>query len=160
MEIHFEFLKVVVLLCLDFFKIVVEITSAEAKGVELSIGLEEKCGGCLLVGNTWITSFPLSHHVNAVWVPGEGEGIATVGGAKVYCSNHKVLVCRGGAARVCATICQPLQSDVHWGVAAGGGKLVHGTVRRRMNLVQVAVVVVVTVLLVSHHLVACGETNR
>ena len=98
MEAHLEFLEIVPLLGLRLLQVMIEISCSKSIRVELAIGFEEQGGGGFLIGDSWIPALPFPHHVDAVWVSSEREGIATVGGAKVYCSHHEVLVSGAGAA--------------------------------------------------------------
>lgn len=91
-ETHLELLKVVPFFCLPLLQIMVKVSSTKPKGMEVTIWFQQESGGRLLVGDPRISSFPFSHHMDAVWVPGEGESIATVSGAKVNGSHHEVFV--------------------------------------------------------------------
>lgn len=146
MKTHLELLKVVPLLGLHLFKIVIEVPGTEPKRVEVSIWFEEEGSGCFLVGDSRISSLPFPHHVDAVWIPGEGEGIATVCGTKVYGSHNEVFVGWRRAARGRAAVADDrLQCDVDWRVASRR-EFVQGGRGGRMDLLNVAVVAVIAIL--------------
>ena len=94
MEGHFEFLKVVPPLGFAFLKIMVNIPRTEPKGMKFSVWSQEEGGRGLLVAHPWVSSLPLSHHVDAVRVTREGERVPAVGRAEVDGRYHEVLVGR------------------------------------------------------------------
>lgn len=97
---HLEFLKVVPLLCVTLFQIMVEVSCTKPKGMKLSIWPQQQgCRG-LLISYSRVSTLPLPHHVDAVRVSCEGEGIATVRSPKVNGRHHKMGVPRNRAGQL------------------------------------------------------------
>lgn len=92
MKAHLEFLKVVPLLCFEFFQVMIKVSCPKPKRMKFSIRLEEQCCGGLLVRDTRVPSFPLPHHVDTVWISGEGKGIPTVSRPEVNGCHYEVFV--------------------------------------------------------------------
>jgi hypothetical protein len=85
--------------------------------MKLSVWLQQQCCRRLLIRDTGISPFPLSHHVYAVRVSSEGESIAAVGRPKVNGCDYKVLVLSIGGGRATAGITRTARDGwPGWGV--------------------------------------------
>ena len=104
MQSHLELLKVEPLFGLLRVQIVEVVAGGEAEGVELSFRGEQQRCWCFLVDDSWISTLPLAHHVDAVRIPRETESVSAKRGTKVNGHNHEMSGMSSGGIRAGARV--------------------------------------------------------
>ena len=67
-----------------------EISGCKSKGVERALGIKKQGGRGLLVDDPRVTTLPLPHHMDTVWVTCEAECVSTERCTKVDGHHDKM----------------------------------------------------------------------